>query len=69
MARRIPMTYDIARAVGTDAANARMRWAGRTAWDQEDYSLAVRTMDALLGPPTCCVRGGPLDDERAAKGD
>lgn len=36
----ITMTYEI---VGTDAAEGRMRKAGRTAWDEDDYELAVAT--------------------------
>ena len=45
---RIIVTYDLAYAAGTDAANRRMRAAGRNAWDEEDKSLAIRTMASLL---------------------
>ena len=44
----IHMTPEIARAAGADAANARMRAAGRTAWNRADYNLAARTMNRLL---------------------
>jgi hypothetical protein len=43
------MTYTIAHAAGWDAANKQMRAAGRTAWNEEDYNLAARTMNELLG--------------------
>lgn len=43
MSRAITMTYEIAHAVGTDAANAAMRAAGRAAWSADDYDIAVDT--------------------------
>lgn len=45
------MTQQLARAAGTDAANAQMRKAGRTAWSTEDYDLAVSTFRRLWPDP------------------
>jgi hypothetical protein len=44
---RITMAYEIAMAAGRDAANARMRKAGRTKWNRADYNEAVRTFNRL----------------------
>jgi hypothetical protein len=41
------MTYAIARAAGTDVANARMRKAGRSTWNKADYHAAARTFARL----------------------
>ena len=41
------MTYDIAMAAARDAGNARMRKAGRTAWNRGDYNEMVRTFNRL----------------------
>ena len=37
-----------ARCAGEDAANRRMRKAGRKAWTADDYNFATRTMTRLL---------------------
>ena len=42
------MTQQIASAAGQDAANRRMRAAGRTKWNRADYNVAVRTMREIL---------------------
>lgn len=42
------ITYGVAMAAGQDAANRRMRKAGRTAWDATDYNFAARTVALLL---------------------
>ena len=54
-ANRITMTYQLAMAAGTDAANRRMRAAGRTKWNRADYSEAARTFNRLW-PPDVDVR-------------
>jgi len=41
---------DLARAVAVDAANRRMRKAGRTSWSRGDYNEAVRVFNRL------CIR-------------
>jgi hypothetical protein len=38
----------IARAAGEDAANRRMRKAGRRRWSRADYNCAVSVMNDLL---------------------
>ena len=45
------MTEPLARAAGADAANAQMKKAGRTAWDADDYNLAVSTFNTLCPDP------------------
>ena len=47
MSGRVRMTYEIAHAASTDAANARMRKAGRTKWSAGDYNEAVRVFNRL----------------------
>lgn len=44
---KIRMTYDLAHRAATDAANARMRAAGRTHWNTVDAEVARRTLDRL----------------------
>ena len=44
---RIKMTYALAMAVAKDAANDRMRNAGRTCWNEDDYNFMVETFDRL----------------------
>lgn len=39
----ITMTYSLAMAVGQDAANMRMRKAGRSAWNLADRNHAAET--------------------------
>ena len=39
----------IARSAGEDAANRRMRKAGRRRWTAADYDCAVDTMNHVLG--------------------
>jgi histone H3/H4 len=43
------MTEQIARAIAKDAANARMRKAGRVTWNRADYNLACRILNRLMG--------------------
>lgn len=43
----ITMTYKLAMAAGRDAANRRMRKAGRTKWTRGDYNEAARTFARL----------------------
>lgn len=38
----------VAYAAGTDAANRRMRAAGRTKWNREDYNTAAREQARIL---------------------
>ena len=52
MKRRIKVTYGIAFAAGKDAANANMRKCGREVWNEDDFNIAARTMNDLLGDPT-----------------
>ena len=44
---RIVLTEALARAIAWDAADASMRAAGRTIWNQEDYNVCARTFDRL----------------------
>ena len=63
------MTYRIAHAAGTDAANRQMRAAGRDTWNQEDAALAAATLRKCfplcvehpeIEPELCgCVRCPP----------
>ena len=41
------LTMALAHAAAEDAANARMRKAGRASWTKGDYNLAVRTFNRL----------------------
>lgn len=41
------MTYELAWAAATDAANRQMRAAGRHAWNREDFNLAVSEYNRL----------------------
>lgn len=41
------MTREFADAAARDAANARMRKAGRKAWNDADWNVAVRTFNRL----------------------
>ena len=43
------MDMRIARAAAKDAANRQMRAEGRTVWNKDDYELAVRTFNRLMG--------------------
>ena len=43
------ITYKIAMAAGTDAANKQMRKAGRAVWNESDYNLAADTANRLMG--------------------
>lgn len=45
------LAYDLAYAAAKDAANRRMRDAGRTIWDAEDYAAAVAEFKRLLPGP------------------
>ena len=45
------MTYAMARSTATDAANRQMKANRRTAWDEDDYNLACRTLARLF--PEC----------------
>ena len=44
---KVAMTEAMARGIATDAANARMRAAGRGVWNRADYNLAVRELNKL----------------------
>jgi hypothetical protein len=44
----IVMTYAIAMAAGRDAANKRMRKAGRASWNATDWNFAARIVTKLL---------------------
>ena len=64
------MTYRIAYSLGLDAANRRMRQAGRISWNEEDAELAAATLNryfplcaevpgiepGVCGCETCCPR-------------
>jgi hypothetical protein len=50
---RLTLTPEMARAAGRDAANVRMRAAGRTAWNRADYNTACRVTAKLMA----CVEG------------
>lgn len=52
------MTYAIAYSAGMDAANQSMRAAGRSAWNDEDYALAIRTLDELYPVETHLADSG-----------
>lgn len=41
------LTFAIAYAAATDAANKQMRKAGRDKWDADDYNLACETINRL----------------------
>jgi hypothetical protein len=48
MTRQKPTwTYDLAVAASWDAATRSMRKAGRTAWSEDDFNLAVDTFNRL----------------------
>jgi hypothetical protein len=42
------LTPELARAAGRDAANERMRKAGRSTWNRADYNLACRVSARLM---------------------
>lgn len=42
------VTYEVAHAAGTDAANRSMLAAGRTGWNREDYQRAVEEFVRLM---------------------
>lgn len=44
---KMTLTRDIANAIAMDYANRQMRKAGRTAWSEDDYNLAVETFEGL----------------------
>ena len=44
---RFTLDRRLAWAAATDAANASMRAAGRSAWSDEDWNAAVETFDRL----------------------
>ncbi len=41
--------YEIAMAAGRDAANRRVRKAGRTRWNLSDWNEACRVFNKLMG--------------------
>jgi hypothetical protein len=43
------LTYDMAMAIGADAANQRMREAGRTRWNRGDYARACQVFNRAYG--------------------
>ena len=57
---KVAMTEAMARGIATDAANARMRAAGRAVWNRADYNLAVRELNRL-----CPATGVALAGEKA----
>ena len=46
-----PPRHELARAAGTDLANAQMRAAGRQRWSEEDYNAAVREYHRINSCP------------------
>ena len=42
------MTYQIAMAIGRDAANKSARAAGRTVWSESDWNIAAAIVAKLL---------------------
>ncbi len=44
------MTYRIAYSLGLDAANRQMQQAGRSAWNEDDASLAAQTLNLHFPP-------------------
>lgn len=44
---RITPTAEIARAIARDEANRNMRAHGRTAWNEDDYDVAVETFHRI----------------------
>lgn len=42
------LTPELARAAGRDAANERMRAAGRSTWNRADYNHAVKVTNRLM---------------------
>ncbi len=42
-------TFDLAHAAAADAATRQMRAHGRQRWNEQDWDLAIDTMDRLLG--------------------
>jgi hypothetical protein len=59
MAKQITWDYELAMAAGKDAANARMRKAGRTAWNRADYNESVRVFYRLYGNAYVTAIGFP----------
>ena len=47
MAKPIKLTRAMAHAAAWDEANRHMRKAGRSAWDESDYNVAVRKFNEL----------------------
>lgn len=43
------LNYHLAMAIGQDTANARMRKAGRTKWNQADYNASVKAFYRCFG--------------------
>lgn len=43
------MTYDLAMAIGKDAANQQMRKAGRTQWNLDDWNRAAKVFAQVYG--------------------
>ena len=41
------MTYELAFAISTDAANRNMREHGRTTWNEDDRNLAAKKFNEL----------------------
>lgn len=46
------MTYQIAMAIGRDAANKAAKAAGRTVWNESDWNIAATLVAKLLGQET-----------------
>ena len=67
------MTYQITYSLGLDAANRQMQQAGRTAWNEDDASLAAQTLNLFMKhpgkrPENCeCSTCKPAGKERSVK--
>lgn len=57
-------TYSLAMAAAKDAANRRMRAAGRTAWSRGDYNHSVETFERLYPQAVLCDACGRTADMR-----
>ena len=55
---RIRTSYQVAWAVGSDAADRQMRQAGRKSWSDADYNLAVAVLHQLCGADALTITAG-----------
>ena len=56
------LSYEVAKAAATDAANHQARVNHRAAWSQEDYNLACRTLARLYPQSRANPRAGLTSD-------